>query len=595
MAMVYLSDRKISAIQKTQEPYSFINNELRNELEELNMLLEKKEKENKVPFNIQSKGHDITFDYKSIPGPGSYNLDLPKKPIQNMQSPFIFKSQRFKKIRNELNIPGPGAYNIGGYKLSLRKNKSQIRPSSNVSNHYSINSVNNVATIPAKKQEFGYNIDNNGDLVVASDPIADFCFSGTKNDSIGPGRYNPIIKEKNHCIRWDKSSGRKPDSLFGVNTENIKNEMTQNSSLIDTDISTLKSSNERKQAKKPKPKPFRMITYKSQRSSSTIQDEEEKIDIQKEMDFFNHKNNIISGPKKSRNVLFNFNVMRHQSKPEEFQFFGSSNERNTGEALILNTNTKVGPGSYFRNTYKKFENFYLNKNNIKNSWDKTKGREEKPKLKRSLSNLGPGSYDIDRSLQKKSFNSFGNFSTEKRFDLSYNPQTILDNNESEGGNPGPGSYNFNDPWIKDIRKMVKKPILVNVDEEIKKGQKIKKDENKPDFNNYQKDSYINIIQEKIRKRTNLYESENTPFLSGDNRFRFIQQDKYENIGPGKYDLFKKGQKFRRFYSILAPFNTLEERKPVYLRKSNNNIAPGEHSKDSYFDWNKKSFNAMFMN
>jgi len=107
-----------------------------------------------------------------------------------------------------------------------------------------------------KKQEFGYNIDNNGDLVVASDPIADFCFSGTKNDSIGPGRYNPIIKEKNHCIRWDKSSGRKPDSLFGVNTENIKNEMTQNSSLIDTDISTLKSSNERKQAKKTETKTF---------------------------------------------------------------------------------------------------------------------------------------------------------------------------------------------------------------------------------------------------------------------------------------------------------------------------------------------------
>ena len=96
-----------------------------------------------------------------------------------MQSPFIFKSQRFKKIRNELNIPGPGAYNIGGYKLSLRKNKSQIRPSSNVSNHYSINSVNNVATIPAKKQEFGYTIKDNGDLVLAPDPIADFRFSGT--------------------------------------------------------------------------------------------------------------------------------------------------------------------------------------------------------------------------------------------------------------------------------------------------------------------------------------------------------------------------------------------------------------------------------
>ena len=127
--------------------------------------------------------------------------------------------------------------------------------------------------------------------------------------------------------------------------------------------------------------------------------------------------------------------------------------------------------------------------------------------------------------------------------------------------------------------MVKKPILVNVDEEIKKGQKIKKDENKPDFNNYQKDSYINIIQEKIRKRANLYESENTPFLSGDNRFKPYNKDQYYDIGPGKYDLFKKGQKTRIFHSILAPFNSLEQRNPKYIQKTNNNVA---HQEQHYY-------------
>ena len=53
--------------------------------------------------------------------------------------------------------------------------------------------------------------------------------------------------------------------------------------------------------------------------------------------------------------------MRNQTKPKELQYFGSSNARDTGLALILNHNTKVGPGSYFRNTYKKFENLFLNK------------------------------------------------------------------------------------------------------------------------------------------------------------------------------------------------------------------------------------------
>ena len=593
--MVYLSKRNISAIQKDTDNYTFLNNELRNELEELNMLLEKKEKENKVPFNIQSKGHDIIYDYKPVPGPGAYDLDQPKKPSKNGISPFLFKSQRFKKIRNELIIPGPGSYNLNINKISLRRNRSTIRPSSNFSLHNNINSVNNVATIPAKRQEFGYNINNNGDLILAVDPIADFCFSGTKNDSIGPDRYNPMIKEKNHCVRWDKGSGRRHECFPGVNTDSLKNEMTQNSSLIDTDISSLKSTHERNQVRKPKPKPFRMITYKNSRNISKVKEEEDVIDMKKEMDFLNHKNNIISGPKKKkRNFQFNYNTLKHISKPNEFQFFGSSNERNTGKVLILSDNTKVGPGSYFHNTFKKFENLYLNKNTKKVS-ENIKLIDNKYKLKRSLSNLGPGTYDIDRSLEKKSFNSFGNFSTEKRFDLSYNPQTKLENNEELGSNPGPGSYNFNDPWIKDFRKKIKKPILVNVDEEVKKNNNIKEKENKPDFNVYQKDGYLNIIQEKIRKKVNPYASENMPFLSGDNRFKFNINDYYENVGPGKYDLFNKGLRVRRFQYILAPFNTLEEKKPIYIGKSNNNVAPGQHSKDSFFDWNKKSFNAMFMN
>ena len=590
MAMVYLSERNVSAIQKDKEPYSFVNNELKIALEELNMLLEKKEKENKIPFN-QSKGHELTYEFNSIPGPGSYNIDTNKKPIKTGSSPFLFNSQRFKKTKTKLNIPGPGSYNIGLYKLALRKNRSQIRPSSNISNRFSINSSNNIATIPTKKQEFGYTINNNGDLVLVQDPIADFRFSGTKSDSIGPGRYNPIIKEKNHCIRWDKSSGRNTDFSIGLSSDNVKNEQTQNSSLVDTDISTMKSCNEKKQINRPQPKPFKVIRYKNVRDNE-FQNEKDPIDIQKEVEFLNHQNNIISGPKKSRNKLPNYKLIKSLSKPLQFQFFGSSNQRNTGLALILNTNTKVGPGSYFHNTYKKFQNLYLN--NKKMVWEKNRGDEEKVRLRRSLSNLGPGSYDIERSFEKKSFNSFGNFSTEKRFKISNIPQTKEARNEFEEGNPGPGAYNLIEPWGKDIRKMVKKPILVDVEKEIKKVDKLKKDENKPDFNNYQKDNYINIIQEKIRKKTNTYESENTPFLSGDNRFKSINIDQNNNIGPGKYDILKNGEKVNRFYSILAPFNSLEIRNPKYIQKANNNVAPGEHSKDSYFDWNKKSFNAMFM-
>ena len=149
MAMVYLSNRNISSIPKDPKQYTFLNNELKNELEELNILLEKKEKENKAPFNTQAKGHDVSYKYNSIPGPGAYNLDIPKKIIENENSPFLYKSQRFKKNNTELIIPGPGSYNLFNNKISLRKNKSKLRPNSNILLHNEINTKNNVATIPA--------------------------------------------------------------------------------------------------------------------------------------------------------------------------------------------------------------------------------------------------------------------------------------------------------------------------------------------------------------------------------------------------------------------------------------------------------------
>ena len=227
------------------------------------------------------------------------------------------------------------------------------------------------------------------------------------------------------------------------------------------------------------------------------------IDTEKELAFLNHENNIISGRKKNRNYLLNFNKIRYNFPPEEFQFFWSSNQRKTSESLILSQFPNVGPGSYFRNTFKKFNNMNNNKNK-NSSWEKNLGRDEMPKLKRSSSNLGPGSYNIMKNFEKKYFNSFGNFSSEKRFDLSYLPNSnlALNENDSSVGNPGPGSYNFNDPCIKDITKNLKRYTLVNVEEEVKKINKKKDKERKPDFNIYQNDRFINIIQNNIRNKAN---------------------------------------------------------------------------------------------
>ena len=601
MAMVFLSDRKTSAVEKSPNTLTLLNNDLKNDLEDLNILLDtKNEKENKAPFGIQGKGHDVTIRAPMSPGPGSYNIDSQRKmPFNSGVNPFLFKSPRFKSSKPESSdIPGPGAYNITNRSV-IPKNIIQLRPSSDVSFKYNTNSLNNIATIPAKKQKYGYYVDENGELIQALDPSIEAYFSGTKNNSIGPDRYNPVIKEKNHCINWGKMSGRKPKNKnINNNLNSIQNEISLNSSklsLVETDISSIRSPKERKKFDKKNIKPFQLIMNKHNNRiiSSKYSGDEAPIDTEKELEFLNHENNIISGKNKSRNYLLNFNKIRYNYPPEEFQFFGSSNERKTSESLILSQFPNVGPGSYFRNTFKRLNNINNNKNKS-TAWEKNLGRDDMPQLKRSSSNLGPGSYNLMKNFEKKSFNSYGNFSSEKRFDLSYLPQNNIGTNDNTVGNPGPGSYNFNDPWIKDVRKMIKRHTLVNVEEEIKKVNNQKDKERKPDFNIYQNDKYINIIQNNVKNKSNPYASENMPFLSGEKRFKLSKSYSSEDIGPGKYNLFQKGQKTRKFNSILAPFSSNAERKPTYLGNSNNEISPGQYDKDSYFDWNKKSFNAMFI-
>ena len=590
MAMVFLSDRKTSAVEKSPNTLTLLNNDLKNDLEDLNILLDtKNEKENKAPFGIQGKGHDVTIRAPMSPGPGSYNIDSQRKmPFNSGVNPFLFKSPRFKSSKPESSdIPGPGAYNITN-KSVIPKNIIQLRPSSDVSFKYNTNSLNNIATIPAKKQKYGYYVDENGELIQALDPSIEAYFSGTKNNSIGPDRYNPVIKEKNHCINWGKMSGRKPKNKnINNNLNSIQNEISLNSSklsLVETDISSIRSPKERKKFDKKNIKPFQLIMNKHNNRiiSSKYSGDEAPIDTEKELEFLNHENNIISGKNKSRNYLLNFNKIRYNYPPEEFQFFGSSNERKTSESLILSQFPNVGPGSYFRNTFKRLNNINNNKNKS-TAWEKNLGRDDMPQLKRSSSNLGPGSYNLMKNFEKKSFNSYGNFSSEKRFDLSYLPQNNIGTNDNTVGNPGPGSYNFNDPWIKDARKMIKRHTLVNVEEEIKKVNNQKDKERKPDFNIYQNDKYINIIQNNVKNKSNPYASENMPFLSGEKRFKLSKSYSSEDIGPGKYNLFQKGQKTRKFNSILAPFSSNAERKPTYLGNSNNEIAPGQYDKDSYFD------------
>ena len=47
---------------------------------------------------------------------------------------------------------------------------------------------------------------------------------------------------------------------------------------------------------------------------------------------------------------------------------------------------------------------------------------------------------------------------------------------------------------------------------------------------------------------------------------------------------------------MEPFSVISERKELGNEGQdvNNEVGPGSYDRDSYFDWNKKSFNALFI-
>ena len=163
---------------------------------------------------------------------------------------------------------------------------------------------------------------------------------------------------------------------------------------------------------------------------------------------------------------------------------------------------------------------------------------------------------------------------------------------------GLADYEIGNLWKKDLEKKKKQIIFVNAEKEIKKIQDKKLKEANPDFNKYQSSKMIDIIQTNVKSKINPYSSQHNPFLSGLGRFKIENESEINpNLGPGRYNLSKNILKDFSKSTVIAPFNSSQERDighGFYLQKSTSEISPQEYQQNSYFDWNKKSFNIMFV-
>lgn len=605
-----------------------------------NVVIEQKTSQKEISSNLNS-----TAIYKALEGSNILGeIDPVHVWVNGQYEPlgFLSKLKRFKE--NTLDdIPGPGTY-IKNSPLSdgIKKLNRIKRKEINIIKKPLFENLNpnKIETIPCKNHTFGFELDTNGSLIRNSDPESSMKLKGDKKNSVGPGDYNTIRPQEWHrkgTSMWSKSKIQKPHQTSSnfknsANTRhNFWSNRTSSTFYKSTDkADTLNAGNttyynidhEFSNLKHNKNKRSKSFDAESNNISKKIEVDikllKAKTKKMKEVLFMNHTNKLFDrsyllksrgednnpGPgyyyDESANTGF-----KAKPLPEEKQVFGSNCQR---FPKPIQVDSEVGPAYYYRDN---------------NSIDKIKKKELKEKLlipqlakikkykpiKVEEKNVpGPGYYAVEKffEIKKRVHTADNNFgSSEPRFKkLSEISHLKV---------PGPGTYTGLASWgIKEnnnFSKIFNKPMTVNVnirnstfynDSDSNKPSKNKyrdsvfddrSRDDIPPIGTYNPDQILNLDY-KIAKNCAKNSLVEAPFNITKTRPRFDYFEKNKgvscNLGPGVY--YKESSKVQK--QIKNPFNNGDLRfrdiKPKYETSNK------EYNSNSYNDWNKKTFNILYV-
>ena len=222
-----------------------------------------------APFNTSAerKNNIETF----TPGVGTYNLrDVNKKKhsfFKNTTNPndplinpfteeynehiFISGEPRFKNKNNNHDSPSPDNYELLKSKKKTNNNKylfQNNRP--DYENQVHINSI-------PSKNSYGYSINEKGEIYLKENPENKLQFSGLKDDSIGPDRYEieQIFNKKwgkGHAIDWSRSNSNlsKKNNKFIINNDDLSSSTIDTNSVLNNNIKLNEGINKEKIIKK---------------------------------------------------------------------------------------------------------------------------------------------------------------------------------------------------------------------------------------------------------------------------------------------------------------------------------------------------------
>ena len=553
-----------------------------------------KRKQSAAPFNVKAQRKGLYND-NNTPGPGTYlrnrrfitksafsvNRTNPDKASGNESNSnddkeywIISAEPRFKGMNavGKEMMPGPGYYDLLGNKKIKRKVYLYERNTP----RYDTYQNERVLSIPHKS--FGYIEDGNGNFVSVDDPDKQFKYSGNRNDSVGPDRYNTEIRRRNvSVIDWSLSKKRKFHSVDDNNNNNTNTDYD----TINIDNSCTKENVINKQSSLIK-KIFKSYhrNYNNNNDNNILFDFENEDNKKNNLKYHNVPGPGAYSPAKAGELN------KYYPKVKRFQNFGSSSSRlssgsyNTNQSLL--SLDHYNDNSYTTNINNNNRN---NSHRIINKSTTSKTISTEPSLSKIVykdnfkMKIGPGSYNPTLNIHRPSSN-IGNFNVlEKRFPIT-----------NTNSAPGAGSYINIDTWIpehKSEHKLKTSGKIIMNNHKYAPVKLIKENISSPGVGHYDTSNFgsieFKIKQSKLNKKL-------PPFLGSEKRFK-LQQHINSQLGPGRYNI-RKDILSSSVNQLEIPFMISSKRSSN--KNVNDHVGPGEYEHSSYFDWNKKSYNSLFV-
>ena len=590
------------------------------------------EKYQSIAFNSRAK----RFNYKNEelekekPGPGAYEPEVDYSNIKNNKnntskqnnitmnnnssnnnnindSKSMISSDNNKNnnfsIDNINIMPNSSRNNssiMSGYNKNNKSTESTSANSNNINNKLikitkSFKSEYRNETIPSKNN-FGYDIDENGDkkMIIVEKDINQF--DGTKRDSVGPGQYDIPINWDKNIINWKKTKDEKDEKYNEIKSRKNLSPLTEleKDYLINSQRDARKNINDNTyytyKTKTKTDTNYTPVTNPRTRIFNFIMNNryDKARAIAEKKDNYDPIFDGTPGPGYySPDTLYDKNINNLFNITPQSKSGFSSNLPRFKTSVKLNND--LGPGYYY---------------------NKSKPKEvKKPKyilgitpnkennlcaLKLSLAKEnykvpGPGSYEIEGNLLKEDITKNQNFGVnEQRFKKNYK---IKENS------PGPGSYEIksifhqNKKETKDKKDNVFKNYKSDLDL-IKELEKIPKETYISPSVGFYNPGIVSSMEYEIKSKVNPYlDEKNVGFGTQEKKgMSLINPENNVNTGPGKYYKTKKGA----ITQNNAPFNQSNKRFK-YEESSNKYIpGPGAYDINSFEDWNKKSHNILFV-